>query len=76
MFKWFALLLGTLLAAAILVLLVVTWIESRQARELAGKLPYAPAITSASRTAVVYKKQATRAKKIHTAPPKRILRQR
>lgn len=54
MFKWFALLLGTLLAAAILVLLVVTWIESRQARELAGKLPYAPAITSASRTAVVY----------------------
>lgn len=39
---------------AILVLLIVTRIESRQARELAGKQPYAPAITSASRTVVVY----------------------
>lgn len=54
MFKWIVLLLGALLAAAILVLLIVTWIESRQARELADKLPYAPATASASRTAVVY----------------------
>lgn len=54
MLKWIALLLGALLAVAILVLLIVTWIESRQASELAGKQPYAPATTSSSRTAVVY----------------------
>lgn len=54
MFKWIALLLGTLLVVAILVLLIVTWIESRQARELAGKQPYASTTATASRTAVVY----------------------
>lgn len=55
MLKWFALALGALLAIALLVLLAVTWIESRQARQLEGKQPYAsPAAASASRTAVVY----------------------
>lgn len=54
MFKWIALLLGTLLAMAILVLLAVTWIESRQARQLEGKQPYTPAMNSTSRAAVVY----------------------
>ena len=54
MIKWFALLVGTLLAVAILVLLMVAWIESRQAHELEGKQPYKPATTNASRTAVVY----------------------
>lgn len=54
LFKWIALLFGALLAAAMLVLLVVTWIESCQARELAGKQPYTPDMTGTSRTAVVY----------------------
>lgn len=54
MLKWLALLLGALLAVAVLVLLAVTWIESRQARQLEGKQSYAPATAGASRTAVVY----------------------
>lgn len=55
MLKWVALALGALLAIALLVLLAVTWIESRQARQLEGKQPYAPpAAAPASRTAVVY----------------------
>ncbi|WP_062194177.1 flavodoxin family protein [Caldimonas taiwanensis] len=55
MLKWFALALAVLVAAASLVLFAITWIERRQARELEGKLPYAPpAAASASRTAVVY----------------------
>ncbi|MFT3850409.1 MAG: hypothetical protein QM739_17550 [Propionivibrio sp.] len=54
MFKWIALLLGTLLAVAILVVLIVSWIESRQARELESEHPYQSAMTGASRTAVVY----------------------
>lgn len=53
MFKWLAVLFGALLAVAVLVLLAVTWIESRQSRQLAGKQPYAPPAT-ASRAAVVY----------------------
>lgn len=54
MFKWIALLLAALLAGAVLVLLAVTWIESRQARQLEGKTPYAGASASTARTAVVY----------------------
>lgn len=53
MLKWFVLLLGVPVALAVLMLLTVTWIESRQARKLEGEQPYSnPA--GASRTAVVY----------------------
>lgn len=54
MFKWMALMLGVLLAVMTLVLLVVTRIEHRQARELVGKTPYTSPTNRASRTAVVY----------------------
>lgn len=36
MFKWIALLLGALLAVAIFVLLIVTWIASRRASIIVG----------------------------------------
>ena len=42
------------LVAAFAYLYGVTWIESRQARQLAGQQPFAGAATSASRAAVVY----------------------
>ena len=54
MFKWIAILLGTLVAVAVLIVLTVAWIESRQASELASKQPYVSAVSNASRTAVVY----------------------
>jgi len=54
MFKWLAVGIGALLAVAVLVLFAVTWIESRQARQLEGKQPYTPAMPGTSRTAVVY----------------------
>ncbi|MDG9927557.1 MULTISPECIES: flavodoxin [unclassified Pseudomonas] len=53
MLKWIALLLGLPVALAVLVLLAVTWIESRQARKLEGEQPYSGQV-GASRTAVVY----------------------
>jgi flavodoxin len=53
MLKWIVLLLGLPVALAVLVLLTVTWIESRQARALESEQPYSgPA--GAPRTAVVY----------------------
>ncbi len=54
MLKWFGILLSTMLMAAVLVLLAVTWIEARQARQLDGKLPYTPPAFGYSRAAVVY----------------------
>ncbi|MCW5576160.1 MAG: hypothetical protein KIT13_08700 [Burkholderiales bacterium] len=51
---WLLIALALVVVAALGVLLAVTWIESRQARELEGKKPYTPATANASRTAVVY----------------------
>ncbi|NMK47019.1 hypothetical protein [Achromobacter sp. Bel] len=53
MLKYLAIFLAALLAAALLGLFAITWIESRQARQLAGKQPYVSPPT-ASRAAVVY----------------------
>lgn len=53
--KWLSYLLGLLLVLAALVLVAVTWIERRQARELQARVPYpAPAGEQKSRTVVVY----------------------
>ncbi|WP_220815475.1 flavodoxin family protein [Pseudomonas paralcaligenes] len=55
MLKWIAIAVAALLGAVALVPLAVTWIESRQARQLDARQPYAPtATTPASRVAVVY----------------------
>lgn len=54
MLKWIAMLLVAPAVVAALVLLSVTWIESRQARKLEGEQPYTPTTVDASRTAVVY----------------------
>ncbi|MEC3768849.1 flavodoxin family protein [Cupriavidus sp. SS-3] len=52
---WFLIALGLALIAALGVLRSVTWIESRQARQLEEKGPYVPTATApTSRTAVVY----------------------
>jgi len=51
---WIFATLALVLLAAFAYLYAVTWIESRQARQLAGKQPYASATVGASRTAVVY----------------------
>lgn len=53
-FQWVCAALVLALLAAVGVPLAVTWIESRQARQLADKVPYAPAAAAVSRTAVVY----------------------
>jgi hypothetical protein len=53
MLKWFVLLLGLPVVLAALVLLAVTWIESRQARKLEGEQPYSGPV-GAARTVVVY----------------------
>lgn len=53
--RWFFVAVGLAVVVMAGVLLSVTWIERRQARQLAGKQPYAPATpSSASRIAVVY----------------------
>ncbi|AKQ17227.1 hypothetical protein ADJ52_20540 [Pseudomonas aeruginosa] len=54
MLKWMAIGLGVLLAAAVLVLLAITWIESRQARQVGGIEPPAPPAAAPSGAAVVY----------------------
>jgi flavodoxin len=46
--------LGLAAGVAALVPLSVTWIERRQARDVAPREPYAPAQSAAARTAVVY----------------------
>lgn len=51
---WIFATLALVLLAALAYLYAVTWIESRQARKLAGKRPYASATVGPSRTAVVY----------------------
>ena len=51
---WILAILMLVLLAALAYLYAVTRIESHQARQLAGKQPYASATVSASRTAVVY----------------------
>ncbi len=51
---WIFVILALVLLAALAYLYAVTWIESRQARQLAGKQSYASATVGASRTAVVY----------------------
>lgn len=51
---WIFATLTLVLLAAFSYLYAVTWIESHQARQLAGKQPYASATVSAPRTAVVY----------------------
>lgn len=54
MFKWMVIGLGGLLAAAVLVLLAITWIESRQARQAGGIAPNAVPTAAPSGTAVIY----------------------
>ncbi|HBO1439936.1 TPA: hypothetical protein L4F23_005432 [Pseudomonas aeruginosa] len=54
MLKWIALLLVAPAVVAALVLLAVTWIESRQARKLEGEQPYTQPTAGESRAAVVY----------------------
>ena len=55
MLKWIAVGLGALIAMAALVPLAITWVESRQARQVAGLEPYAaPAQSVHRRVAVVY----------------------
>ncbi len=55
MLKWLAIGLGALLAVAALAPLAITWVESRQARQAAGRVPYAaPAQPARSPVAVVY----------------------
>lgn len=54
MLKWMVIGLGVLLAAAVLVLLAITWIESCQARQVAGIEPHAPPAAAPSGTVVVY----------------------
>lgn len=51
---WTLAALALALLATLAYLLSVTWIESRQARQLEGKQPYASVAASTSRTAVVY----------------------
>lgn len=55
MLKWISVGLGALIAAAALVPLAITWIETRQARQVVGLEPYvAPARSVHRRVAVVY----------------------
>ena len=54
MLKWLVIGLGAALAAALLVLYAVTWIESRQARHLAGIQSAVRVSAGASHAAVVY----------------------
>ncbi|HHK9461686.1 MAG: hypothetical protein DI604_32425 [Delftia acidovorans] len=54
MLKWMVIGLSVLLAAAVLVLLAITWIESCQARQVAGIEPHAPPAAAPSGTVVVY----------------------
>ncbi len=51
---WLLAILALVLLAALAYLYAVTWIESRQARQLESKPPDAPATVGVSRTAVVY----------------------
>jgi len=51
---WVLAILALVLLVAFAYLYAVTWIESRQARQLESKQPYAAATVNASRTAVVY----------------------
>lgn len=51
---WILAALALALLAAFAYLYGVTWIENRQARQLEGQVPHAPATVSTSRTAVVY----------------------
>ena len=51
---WIFAILALALLAALAYLYAVTWIESRQARQLKSKQPYASATVSAPQTAVVY----------------------
>ena len=54
MLKWMVIGLGVLPAAAVLVLLAITWIESRQARQVSGIEPHTPPAAAPSGAAVVY----------------------
>ena len=54
MIKWLLIAAAVMLATAVLVLVAVAWIESRQARQLEGSEPYAPPAENVSRAAVVY----------------------
>lgn len=54
MIKWLLILIGVLLAAVVMVLAGVAWIEGRQARQLEGRQPHVPPAANASRAAVVY----------------------
>ncbi len=51
---WVLAILALVLLLAFAYLYTLTWIESRQARQLESKQPYASATVSASRSAVVY----------------------
>jgi flavodoxin len=51
---WIFAILALALLAAFAYLYAITWIESRQARQLESRQPYTPAMVGASRTAVVY----------------------
>lgn len=53
--KWLASVLGLLLVLVALILVAVTWIERRQARDLQVRIPYvSPGIDQQNRIAVVY----------------------
>ena len=53
--KWLSYLLGLVLVLAVFVVVTVTWIERRQARDLQSLAPYvSPVAEQKSRTAVVY----------------------